>query len=186
MFNDNIFEKWLDEKSQELVNKIGAGEPLSGEEMIILVLKAQSNHFYHLDKDLRDDMKELREDTARQIMELREDTARQIIELREDMDKRFEQVDKRFEQVDKRFEEMGDRLDDMLNYLWMISTAFLGLTGISIGFAMWDRKTSIKAAKEDIIEDIKTNKLKEFVFELQKLSKEDKELAKVLKSFHLI
>jgi DNA repair exonuclease SbcCD ATPase subunit len=104
----------------------------------------------------------------------------------EQVDKRFEQVDKRFEQVDKRFEEMGDRFDDMLNYLWMISTAFLGLTGISIGFAMWDRKTSIKAAKEDIIEDIKTNKLKEFVFELQKLSKEDKELAKVLKSFHLI
>ena len=102
------------------------------------------------------------------------------------VDKRFEQVDKRFEQVDKRFEKMGDRFDDMLNYLWMISTAFLGLTGISIGFAMWDRKTSIKAAKEDIIEDIKTNKLKEFVFELQKLSKEDKELAKVLKSFHLI
>jgi hypothetical protein len=102
------------------------------------------------------------------------------------VDKRFEQVDKRFEQIDKRFEEMGDRFDDMLNYLWMISTAFLGLTGISIGFAMWDRKTSIKAAKEDIIEDIKTNKLKEFVFELQKLSKEDKELAKVLKSFHLI
>ena len=102
------------------------------------------------------------------------------------MNARFTQVDKRFEQMDKRFEEMGDRFDDMLNYLWMISTAFLGLTGISIGFAMWDRKTSIKAAKEDIIEDIKTNKLKEFVFELQKLSKEDKELAKVLKSFHII
>ena len=93
MFNDNIFEKWLDEKSQELVNKIGAGEPLSGEEMIILVLKAQSNHFYHLDKDLRDDMKELREDTARQI-----------IELREDMDKRFEQVDKRFDAVIARMD----------------------------------------------------------------------------------
>ena len=110
----------------------------------------------------------------------------QINKRFEDMNARFMQIDKRFEQVDKRFEEMGDRFDDMLNYLWMISTAFLGLTGISIGFAMWDRKTSIKAAKEDIIEDIKTNKLKEFVFELQKLSKEDKELAKVLKSFHLI
>ena len=113
MFNDNIFEKWLDEKSQELVNKIGAGEPLSGEEMIILVLKAQSNHFYHLDKDLRDDMKELREDTARQIMELREDTARQIIELREDMDKRFEQVDMRFEQVNMRFEQVDRRFEQV-------------------------------------------------------------------------
>ena len=56
MFDNNMFETWLDEKSKELVDKIGAGEPLSSEEMIILVLKAQSNHFYHLDKDLREDM----------------------------------------------------------------------------------------------------------------------------------
>ena len=109
MFENNIFEKWLDEKSQELVNKIGSGEALSSEEMIILVLKAQSNHFYHLDKDLRDEMRELREDTTKQISELREDTTRQIIELREDMDRKFEQVDKRFEQVDRRFEQVEER-----------------------------------------------------------------------------
>ena len=147
MFNDNIFEKWLDEKSQELVNKIGAGEPLSGEEMIILVLKAQSNHFYHLDKDLRDDMKELREDTARQIMELREDTARQImelredtarqiIELREDMDKRFEQVDKRFEQIDKRFEQVDKRFDAVIARMDRFMIWSLGLTISSTVFIL--------------------------------------------------
>ena len=51
---------------------------------------------------------------------------------------------------------------------------------------MWDRKTTIKAAKEEIVEEIKTKKLKEFIFELQKLSKKDAELARVLKSFHLL
>ena len=104
----------------------------------------------------------------------------------EQVDKRFEQVDKRFEQVDKRFEDMNKRFEDMLNYLWMISAAFLGLTAVTIGFAIWDRKSTIKAVKDEIVEDIKTNKLKEFIYELKKLAKEDMELAKVLRSFHIL
>ena len=143
MFENNIFEKWLDEKSQELVNKIRSGEALSSEEMIILVLKAQSNHFYHLDKDLRDEMKELREDTTKQISELREDTTRQIIELREDMDRRFEQVeerfkqvDKRFEQVDKRFEQVDKRFDAIIARMDRFMIWSLGLTVSSTLFIL--------------------------------------------------
>jgi len=84
MFDNDIFEQWLDKKAQEIVEKMGANESLTSEEMIVLVLKAQSNHFAHLDKDMRTDMRE----------------------LREDMDKRFEQVERCFEQVDKRFEQV--------------------------------------------------------------------------------
>ncbi len=91
MFDDNIFERWLDDKSQEIVTKLGNKEPLSSEEMIILVLKAQANHFHHLDMELRQDIRELREDMAKRF---------------EQVDRRFEQVDKRFEQVDKRFERI--------------------------------------------------------------------------------
>jgi len=75
MFDNDIFEKWLDSKSGEIVEKMGRGEPLLTEEMMVLVLKAQSNHFHHLDKDLRNEMKT----------------------LREDMDKRFEQVIRRID-----------------------------------------------------------------------------------------
>ncbi len=102
------------------------------------------------------------------------------------IDKRFEDTNRRFEQIDKRFEDMNNRFEDMINYLWMISAAFLGLTAVSIGFAIWDRKTTIKAAKEEIVEDIKTNRLKEFIFELRKLAEKDAELARVLKSFHIL
>ncbi len=108
----------------------------------------------------------------------------------EDMNKRFEQMNesfnKRFEQIDKRFEDMNKRFEDMISYLWMISAAFLGIAASAIGFAIWDRKSTIKAAKEEIIEDIKTNRLKDFILELQKLAKKDTELAKVLRSFHLM
>jgi len=99
MFKDDIFEKWLDNKARDIITELGDGKSLSSEEMMILVLKAQSNHFEHLDTDLREDMKE----------------------LREDMYKRFEQVDKRFEQVDKRFEQMIGRIDRFM--IWS-----LGLT----------------------------------------------------------
>jgi len=75
MFDNDIFEKWLDSKSGEIVEKMGRGEPLLTEEIMVLVLKAQSNHFHHLDKDLRNEMKT----------------------LREDMDKRFEQVIRRID-----------------------------------------------------------------------------------------
>lgn len=77
MFDNSFFEKWLDERSETIITKLGTKEALTSEEMIILVLKAQTNHFHHLDQDLRKDMKTL------------------ILQI----DKRFEQVDKRFERI---------------------------------------------------------------------------------------
>ncbi len=109
MFNDDIFENWLDSKSKELVDKISNSEALSSEEMIILVLKAQSNHFHHLDEDMKTDMKE----------------------LRVDMDKRFEQVDKRFEQVDKRFDAVMLRMDRFM--IWSLGLTMTS-TFIILGF----------------------------------------------------
>ena len=57
-----------------MFDKVGREEGINSEEMMILVLKAQANHFMHLDTDLRTEMKT----------------------LREDMNKRFEAVDRRF------------------------------------------------------------------------------------------
>nr|VFK01533.1 MAG: hypothetical protein BECKLFY1418A_GA0070994_11504 [Candidatus Kentron sp. LFY] len=70
MFDNDIFEKWLDTKSQEIVEKMGRGEQLRTEEMMVLVLEAQSNHFYHLDRDLRNEMKTLREDMNKRFEEV--------------------------------------------------------------------------------------------------------------------
>ncbi len=128
MFKDNIFEKWLDDKAKEIVTELGKGKSLSSEEMMILVLKAQTNHFEHLDVELRDDMKELRQDMTNDMKELRQDMTNDMKELRQDMDKRFEQVDKRFEQVDKRFDQMIGRMDRFMIWslgLTISSTVFI-------------------------------------------------------------
>jgi len=106
MFDNDIFEQWLDKKAQEIVEKMGANESLTSEEMIVLVLKAQSNHFAHLDKDMRTDMRE----------------------LREDMDKRFEQIERRFEQVDAHFGALTRRMDRFMIWsfgLTLTSTLFI-------------------------------------------------------------
>jgi hypothetical protein len=108
MFDDDLFEDWLDKKTKAIFLKLGE-EAISSDEMILLVLKAQTNHFEHLDKDLRTEMAALNKD-------LREE----MILLRKDMDKRFEQVDKRFEQVDKRFEVLTSRIDHFM--IWSFAT----------------------------------------------------------------
>jgi hypothetical protein len=98
MFNDQLFDQWLDKKASDIVTAFGDGRALTSEEMMILILKAQTNHFNHLDVELRTDMKD----------------------LRADMDKRFEQVDKRFEQVDKRFETVIVRIYHFM--IWSFAT----------------------------------------------------------------
>nr|VFK33756.1 MAG: hypothetical protein BECKMB1821G_GA0114241_11823 [Candidatus Kentron sp. MB]VFK36096.1 MAG: hypothetical protein BECKMB1821I_GA0114274_11983 [Candidatus Kentron sp. MB]VFK77643.1 MAG: hypothetical protein BECKMB1821H_GA0114242_11973 [Candidatus Kentron sp. MB] len=112
MFDNDIFEKWLDTKSQEIVEKMGQGEQLRTEEMMVLVLKAQSNHFHHLDMDLRNEMTALRGDFQGEMKT-----------LREDMNKRFESVDKRFESVDKRFEQVIRRIDRFMFWSLGITVA---------------------------------------------------------------
>ncbi len=91
MFNDSLFEKWLDDKAKELISKLGDGKSLSSQEMMILVLKAQTNHFAHLDQDLRGDIKSFQTNVDKKF---------------ETMDEKFLAIDKRFVAVDKRFERI--------------------------------------------------------------------------------
>ena len=62
----------------------------------------------------------------------------------EELDKRFEQLDKRFEQIDKRFEQIDKRFEQMMTFMWMLTAIFIGITAITIGFAVWDRRTMIR------------------------------------------
>ena len=124
MFDNQIFEDWLDAQARKAMEKIGNGESIAPEQMTILVLKAQTNHFAHLDVELREDMKALdgrlsqdmqsmNERLSREMQALNERLSVEMRSLREDMDKRFEQVDKRFEQVDKRFEQVDKRFEQL-------------------------------------------------------------------------
>ena len=136
MFNSDMFDKWLDKKSGEIVEKLGDGKEIKSEEMIILVLKAQTNHFQHLDSDLKEEISLIHkklEQTDRKLDNFDkkleqtdkkiEQTNKKLELMQQDMDKRFtimqEDMDKRFaimkEDMDRRFEENNKQLSITTN-----------------------------------------------------------------------
>lgn len=116
MFDDKFFDDWLDTQAQKVMEKVANGEGIAPEQMMILMLKAQTNHFAHLDVDLRNEMILLREDMDKRFEQMQQEAAKRF----EQVDKRFEQVDKRFEQVDKRFEQLTSRIDHFM--IWSFAT----------------------------------------------------------------
>jgi DNA repair exonuclease SbcCD ATPase subunit len=129
MFDDKFFDDWLDGQAQKVMEKVASGEGIAPEQMMILMLKAQTNHFAHLDVDLRSDMQNLDTRLSSEMLKMNERLSSEMRELREDMDKRFEQVDKRFEQVDKRFEQLTSRIDHFM--IWSFATT-ISVGGIII------------------------------------------------------
>lgn len=79
MFENQLFDHWLQQKSQEILAKMDK-EKVTTEDMLILNLKAQTNHFHHMDVEFREEFKKI--------------------------DLRFEKIDQRFEAVDKKFDRL--------------------------------------------------------------------------------
>ena len=117
MFDDNMFEKWLNEKAGEVFDKVGREEAIRPDEMIILVLKAQVN-LIHLDTDLRKDMRDLREDVSAEIKDLREDMGAEIKDLREESISLRRDMNTLREDMEKRFNRTQ----------WLIGTSVAFLT----------------------------------------------------------
>ncbi len=136
MFDDKFFDDWLDTQAQKVMEQVAGGQSISSDQMMILMLKAQTNHFAHLDIDLRGDMRALREDMDKRFEQMQVETAKRFEQMQaetvkrfEQIDKRFEQVDKRFEQVDKRFDQLTSRMDHFM--IWSFATT-LTVGGIVI------------------------------------------------------
>ena len=107
-FENKTFMAWLDEQSQLAMNKVTSGKGLETQEIMILVLKAQSNHVTHVEQDLRKDMIELREDMNKRFKQ---------VDIRlEQVNARLDQVDKRFEQVDKNMNAILGRIDNFMKW----------------------------------------------------------------------
>ncbi|NPA41411.1 MAG: hypothetical protein GXO18_03975 [Aquificae bacterium] len=125
---------------------------------------------------LREDMTELKA-SQRIFME---QVDKRLRELREDMNKRFEQVDKRFEQV-------NNELDRLVNIMVGVFAGQIALVAAVIGFAWWDRKTVIREAREETIEELEQRgSIRKLIEVLREKAKHDKELAEILKSHGLL
>jgi hypothetical protein len=94
VFDDQVFDSWLTKKSDEILSKVDR-EKITTEEMLVLILKAQTNHFHHMDVEFRQEFKKIDE---------RFDSESKKIDLR--FDKFAYEIDKRFENIDKRFDKV--------------------------------------------------------------------------------
>lgn len=79
VFDNMVFDAWLSNKSQEILSKVDR-EKITTEEMLVLILKAQTNHFHHMDQEFRAEFQRI--------------------------DKRFEAIDRKFDGVDKKFDRL--------------------------------------------------------------------------------
>jgi hypothetical protein len=105
------------------------------------------------------------EDRDRLIrMEIKlEEMDKRFIELREDMNKRFESIDRRF--------------DQLVNIFIGIVAAFAGIVAVTIGFAIWDRRTALRPALE---------RSERWERAVREYAKQEPRLAEVLKSLGLM
>ena len=123
------------------------------------------------------------EQMNKRIDDLREDMNKRF----EQVDKRFEQIDKRFEQVNKRFEEQNKRFDTLQQLMIAIIAAFTAIVAVAIGFAIWDRSTMVRKARDEAIERIeKEGRLRDFIRALRAYAEKNSELAEILRSFNLL
>jgi len=84
--------------------------------MIILVLKAQTNHFHHIDIDMKKGLGWLNRQNDEFKVQFKE------------IDQRFKEVDQRFREVDQRFIELDRKIDN--RFMWTIGIIIATSGGI--------------------------------------------------------
>jgi len=112
----------------------------------------------------------------------------------EQTNKRFEDMNKRFEDMNKRFEElredMNKRFEQMMKFMELMLLIFTSLVVAVIGFAYWDRRTIIRKAKEESVEEVgrrfNLEQIKKLIEALRELAREDEKVARVLRQFGLL
>ena len=120
-----------------------------------------------------------------------------LIELRTmiiEMDKRFEQVDKRFaelrEDMNKRFEQVDKRFEQIMSFVWILAAIFGAMTGVTIAFALWDRRTMIRPFETKVSElenRIKKNReyYDQLIAALKGYASKNKKFADIIQPFNL-
>jgi hypothetical protein len=106
VFNNVSFDSWLNNKSDEILLK-GQSQGISNEEMLILILKANTTHFHHMDVESRQEF--------RKIDQRFEKLESQVDKLQGKMDARFKDMEVK---IDTRFRDMEVKMDDKFQKIW--------------------------------------------------------------------
>jgi peptidoglycan hydrolase CwlO-like protein len=119
VFNNEVFETWLNTKSQEILSKVDR-DRITTEEMIVLVLKAQTNHFHHMDHDFRKEFSRI-DQQFKEVRNQFKEVQGQFKEVQnqfKEVQNQFKEVHELFKGVDRRFEAMERKIDDRFDRLY--------------------------------------------------------------------
>jgi len=153
----------------------------------VLSTEAQATGFTNEDRERLIRLETTLEMFMKQFTQRLEDLRAEMNQRFEQVDKRFEQVDKRFEQVDKRFEEVHKRFEQLTSFLWMLVGIFTTLVVAVIGFAWWDRRTTIRQAREETIEALGQRGIDiRLVQALRDFAEEEPRMAKAMRACGLL
>ena len=87
-------------------------------------------------------------------------------------------------EMDKRFDSIENQMQNLVNIFIGIVVAFAGIVAITIGFAIWDRRTALRPTLREISEvREKENKI---INALTQFAKSEPRMAEVLRSFGLL
>jgi len=120
-----------------------------------------------------------------------------LVELKTKMDgidKRFEQVDKRFvelrEDMNKRFEQVDKRFEQMMSFVWILAAIFGAIVSVTIGFAVWDRRTMVRPFETKVSEldkriTVNRKDYETLISVLKEYAENNKRFASIIQRFHL-
>jgi len=90
--------------------------------------------------------------------------------------------------------EVNSRFEQMQTFMWMLVVIFIGITGVTIGFALWDRRTMIRPFETKVkqideriqIQEIEIGKVQKLILALRELANVDGKVKDVLAKFNLL
>ena len=134
MFAGDMFNKWLDRKTAEVIKEMSAGKGLGQEALLLITVKTQTTHFENINKDLKELVVKAQEKQEKRLIQVEEEIAKtckridQVNEQIQIIDQHLIENRNRFAISDKKFEKTLERLDKLM--LWsgviaILATVFL-------------------------------------------------------------
>ncbi len=121
MFKDDIFDEWLDSESKRVLEKFKQNEQLSIEDKMILTLKAQTNHFAHLDIEIREEIEKSRKLSSEEIKA-----------FRDEQNKKWDEQNKKWDENQKELKDIRNEMNKIYQSINNQTWKMIGAVGLIV------------------------------------------------------
>jgi len=135
-------------------------------------------------KELRGEIKAVREELKGEINAVRQELKEEINSLRQELKGDIKGLKADIKRIEEGQRNIEHQIDRLVNIFIGIVAAFAAIVAITIGFAIWDRKTALQPAIAKSRElEVKEDKLERA---LKEFAKADSRMAEVLRNVGML